>query len=55
MLISLDKVLADLEHAGATILGEKSQFCMPRVKIVGYVYDAKGRHPDKAKVAKIVK
>lgn len=35
----LDRVLADLEHAGCTISGAKSQFCMAGLKIVGYICD----------------
>jgi len=51
---NLDAVLADLERAGATISAEKSMFCMAGLKIVGYVCDADGRHPDSAKVLKIL-
>src|SRR2546423_9124704 len=45
---------ADLERAGATISAEKSMFCMAGLKIVGYVCDANGRHPDSAKILKIL-
>ena len=38
-LITLDGILADLEQAEATILGEKLQFCMAVLKIVSYLYD----------------
>ena len=41
---NLDKVLADLEQAGITIAKAKSQFCQARLKIVGYICDANGRH-----------
>jgi len=51
---NLDAVLADLERAGATISAEKSMFCMAGLKIVGYVCDANGRHPDSAKILKIL-
>ena len=51
---NLDVVLADLERAGATVSGEKSMFCMPGLKIVGYVCDCDGRHPDSTKVLKIL-
>ena len=51
---SLDKVLADIERAGATISGIKSQFCMAGLKVVGFVCDINGRHPDTAKVIKIL-
>ena len=51
---NLDKVLADIERSGATISGEKSQFCMSGIKIVGFVCDGAGRHPDSVKVIKII-
>ena len=31
-----------------------SQFCCSRIKIVGYVCDSKGQHPDTSKVLKIL-
>ena len=51
---NLDKVLADLERAGVTIAGAKSQFCRAGIKIVRYICDADGRHPDTSKVLKIL-
>ena len=51
---NLGKVLADLERAGVTIAGAKSQFCQAGLKIVGYICDADGRHPDTSKVLKIL-
>lgn len=51
---NLDKVLADLERASVTIAGAKSQFCQAGLKIVGYICDANGRHPDTSKVLKIL-
>ena len=51
----LDGVLADLERAGCTISGPKSQFCMPGIRIVNFICDYLGRYPDSAKVIKIVK
>ncbi len=51
---NLDKVLADLERAGVTIAGAKSQFCQAGFKIVGHICDADGRHPDTSKVLKIL-
>ena len=50
----LDSVLVDLERAGCTISGEKSQFCMPGIKIVGFVCDSEGRRPDSSKVIKLL-
>jgi hypothetical protein len=49
---NLDSVLERVERAGATI-GPKSQWCMPGLKMVGFVTDADGRWPDTAKVIKI--
>ena len=51
---NLDRCLCDIERSGCTIAGGKSQFCMSGIKIVGYVCDADGRHPDTAKVIKIL-
>ena len=51
---NLDKVLVDIERSGATLSGEKSQFCMFGIKIVGFVCDGAGRHPDSVKVIKII-
>ena len=53
-LQNLDKVLADIERAGATISGEKSKFCVKGMKVIGYVCDTDGRHPEVAKIATIV-
>lgn len=39
---NLDKVLVNCELAGSTISGEKSQFCMSGMKIVGFVCDSDG-------------
>ena len=53
-LQNLDQVLLDLERAGATIAGGKLQLCMLGIEVVGYVCDRDGRHPQQAKVAKIL-
>ena len=50
---NLNKVLADLEQAEVNIAGAKSQFCQADIKIVGYICDADGHHPDTSKVLKI--
>ena len=42
-----------MERAGVTIAGAKSQFCRAGLKIVRYICDADGRHPDTSKVLKI--
>jgi hypothetical protein len=51
---SLDVILADLERARFIISAEKSVFYIAGLKIVGYVYDADGRHSNYAKVLKIL-
>lgn len=53
-LQNLDKTLLAIELAGATVSGAKSQWCMPGLKVVGYVCDKDGRHPEAAKVIKVV-
>jgi hypothetical protein len=53
-IIWIDGVLADLERAGCTILGAKSQFCMPGFRVVGFVCDALERYFNTFKVIKIV-
>ena len=50
---SLDKTLVCLERAGCTI-GPKSQFCIDRINIVGFVCKAKDKFLDNAKVIKIL-
>lgn len=50
----MDGVLADVERAGLTIAGEKSEFCMQGVKIVGYICDTDGKRPAASKIIKIV-
>ena len=51
---SLDRVFADIKRARTTIVGSKSQFCMSGLKVMGYVCDANEKHPDAAKVIKIL-
>ena len=53
-LITLDRILANLKQVEATILGEKSQFCMAALKIISYLCDRDSQHLDFAKVAKIL-
>jgi hypothetical protein len=43
-----------LERAGCTISNPKSQFCLPGIRIVGFVCDYLGRYSDFAKVIKII-
>ena len=51
---NLDAVLADIERAGATISGHKSVLIAEGIKVVAYVCDSNGRHPDTEKVKKIL-
>lgn len=51
---AVDGVLADLERAGITVAFSKLQLLCKKIKIVGYVTDAEGRHPDAVRVLKIV-
>src|ERR1700730_1689040 len=50
---SLDRTLVCLERAGCTI-DPKSQFCIDRINVVGFVCGAEGRSLDNAKVIKIL-
>ena len=51
---NINETLFYLKLAGCVISGEKSQFCMPEIKIVGFMCDSEGRHPDTVKVIKIL-
>ena len=51
---NINETLFYLELAGCVIFSEKSQFCMPRIKIVGFMCDSEGCHPDTMKVIKIL-
>ena len=53
VIISLDKVLADIERAGATISGEKSEFLKKSWKVVAYICGEKGKSPEEVKMKKI--
>jgi hypothetical protein len=50
---NLDRVLCDVERAGATISGIKSEFCSPRLKMVGFLVSDEGRYPEPGKIHKI--
>jgi hypothetical protein len=52
-IVNIDKVLRNLELAGATASGFKSDWCYDSLGIVGYVVDKEGRHPAPKKVSKI--
>jgi hypothetical protein len=51
----MDKILTDLKRAKYTILKAKSQFYMPRLRVVRFIYDTLKRHPNISKMIKIVK
>lgn len=50
---NLDKIPSNLEQAGIIIFRAKSQFYLVGLKIVGYICNANGPHPDTLKVLKI--
>ena len=52
-IIDIDLVLADIKRARG-IIRAKSQFCIPGIKLVGYVCGAEERSPDSQKVIKIL-
>ncbi len=54
LIQDLDKVLTDLERAGATIAGTKSQFGIPKIKIISYVCDIEECYLNIVKVIKIL-
>ena len=53
-LQSLDQSLFSLEVAGVTITPLKSQFCMPVIKVVGFICNFEGQHLEKTKIIKIL-
>ena len=52
-LCNLDCVLADMERAGVTASGAKSDWCFSTMAIVGYMVNKNGRFPQEKKVNKI--
>jgi hypothetical protein len=54
-LSNMDQVLADIERAGATISGHKSDFGFDSMIVVGYQVDKYGQHPDQKKIDKIMR
>ena len=52
-IISLDKVLADIEQAGATISREKCEFLKESFKVIAYICGEQGRSPEEVKMKKI--
>jgi len=52
-IVSIDKVMADIERAGGTISEAKSEFLREQLKIVVYVCGMDGRSPEETKTRKI--
>ncbi len=44
-----------MKKIDATVSRSKLQFCMAGIKVIEYMCDSEGRHPDVSKVAKILK
>ena len=53
-IVNINQVLTNVELAGAVISGAKSQFCILSIKLVGFICDSDGRHPDHTKVLTIL-
>jgi len=53
-IISVDRVLADIERAGGMILGANSEFLMEKLKVVAYICRSNGRTPEGTKVQRIM-
>ena len=49
-IVTLDKVLYDIERAGLTVHSGKLQVLCIQMKIVSYIIDARGRYPDAARI-----
>jgi hypothetical protein len=50
----MDGILINLERAGCTISGVKSQFCIPKLRVMGFIYDILKRYPNTFKIIKII-
>ena len=53
-LQSLDQTLFSLEVVSMTIVPLKSQFCVPIIKVVSFIYDFEEWYLEKAKIIKIL-
>ena len=51
---NLNEVLYNIERVGITISREKSQFYMLAIRIMRYIYNREGRHPNIVKIKKIM-
>jgi hypothetical protein len=54
-IIWMNKILVNLERVRYTISGIKSQFYMPKFRVMGFIYDILKRHSNTFKVIKIIK
>jgi hypothetical protein len=54
-IIWMDRILTNLERARYTISKAKSQFYMPRLRVIEFVCDILKRYFDTSKIIKIVK
>src|SRR6266511_1538912 len=50
----LNTILTNLKRTDATVFRNKSQFYMTGIKVIGYIYNFKGRYPNVSKIAKIL-
>lgn len=54
-ILDLDRILASVERAGATIAGDKVELGVYELEVVGYICDKHGRRPTSSKVEKLWK
>jgi hypothetical protein len=54
-IIWMNRILTNLKRTECTISGAKSQFCMPKLRIIRFIYDTLKRYPDISKIIKIIK
>jgi len=52
-IISVDRVLVDIERAGGRISGAKSEFLMEKLKVVAYICGSNARTPEDTKIQRI--
>jgi hypothetical protein len=53
-LVTVNRIMHRLRHAGATLAAKKLHWCVPEISILGYVCTYEGRIPDQSNVAKIL-
>lgn len=53
-LVNIDQTLLNLELAGVCVSVEKTSWCVSGIKMVGFVCDSDGRHPESTKVLTIL-